>query len=291
MPALHIAPYNLPDLDLDEAAHKINQGQTTAIPVAPVASEPYNHVRRHAPPRNTRDGYTNLDHVIDTLLPAQHSQDQSLSQAQVDETVHLGFLSPRDHVATAPTVDAHHRETNFTPDGGRDFETAISGLLEQDLFANTNSRAPANVDDPTVQPDLFHSFQGAYLGHELLTQDHEATSFGPSAFRPPHRTVLTPAQPSLQGCPVGQPAFIDNAYGYVRSAPEEGYSIRDGFAGAFQSDRVTDQHFGAQDYDEYFATPQDPTAIPLRSRRRRQPGSQASHATPSSSSVQNRGQR
>jgi hypothetical protein len=288
--ALHIAPYNLPDLDLEEAAHEINQGQTTATPVAPVASEPYNHVRRHAPPRNNKDGYTNLDHVIDTLLPAQHSQDTSLSQAQVGESLHLDF-TPRAPVASAPTVDGHHGETNFTPDGGCDFETAILELLEQDLFANTNSRAPANVDDLNVQPDLFHSFQGAYLGPELLTEEHEVTFFGTSAFHPQPQAVLTPAPLPLQGYPVGQPAFIDNAYGYVRPAPEEGYSIRDGFAGAFQSDPVTDQHFGAQDYDEYFATPQDLTAMPPPSRRRRQPGSHASHATPSSSSVQNLGQK
>jgi hypothetical protein len=119
--AQKITPYFVPDLN--KVAQQVNQGQTTSTFIAPRAFEPFNLVPRRysAPPLDSRDGYTSLDHEIDPFLAAfpnldlsfHYPQDGGLTPAQVDESVHRSFapyapwpLYDVGTIGTSPLADA-----------------------------------------------------------------------------------------------------------------------------------------------------------------------------------------
>jgi hypothetical protein len=232
---------------LDIWAGQANQGQTTATSNARIASDPvFLHDRSStAALLNDLDFWIDPDLPADPLLdpPTSCPQEEALTQAQVDESVHLRY-------SALELVDHHHVGTNSTSDGGFGHDTAVLRQLGHHAHMDRDLRVRRSVDDPTaVQRGLL---QG--LGHLQAPPGplHEATALYASP-----QVFATPAQPLLQPYPLGQPPFGYNTGGHVYPRSEaagpsvnhDAYAQHDCFAGPGHHAR--DQDFGGQDNDDY----------------------------------------
>lgn len=270
--APHIAPHYSFNLDLDEAVDRLDQGHLTATPIAPVDSQPYNYIGWHptGPPRNIRNGYTNLDDVIGPLLESStsHQQDETLTQAQVDESFRLRCLA-------LDPVDHHHFGTNSTPDGGLDHGMTAPLQLGQHASTNRDSWAPEYVGYTTA---VQYGLLAASRNSEPPRLLYETTVLQPSP-----QLIVTPAPPSLQPYPSGQPAFGQDTHGhsYLRPEPEGPSLNHDAYlhqdygagAGAGLHHHAPGQYYGGQNDDEYSVTAQgiDGMPLPVQHPRRRGP--------------------
>jgi hypothetical protein len=263
---------------------RLDYGQPTATPIAPVNSEPYNYVGRL--PRNTRDGYTSLDDVV---IFTSYTQNEPLTQAQVDESVR------QDCGASEHAVHNHNAGPQSTPEAGLDHEMTTLETLGQHDLSQTYSGAPWDIGDQTaVQFDpLDLSQEAEHLeAPEVL---REATAFDTSP-----QVGITPALPPPQHYPLGQSAFGQPTYVCARPHPEhgycpinhEGYFDREHSTIAGLGHYATGQDYGGQNNDEYFLAAQDPEGMPPPVHRQRRSGPQQSFETGlSSSSNHNSGPR
>jgi hypothetical protein len=252
-PLLH-APYSTP--------YPINAPSAS---VGRVASDPF------AP-------FNSLDHLPHSGLSAEpssipitiYTQDEALTQAQVDESFRMRCSAP-------DPVDHHHLGTNSTPDGGFDHDMMAPRQLGQHASTNRDSRAPGYVGyTAAVHYGLFEG-SGNSEPPRLL---HEATALQSSP-----QLVVTPAPPSPQRYPFGQPAFGQDTHGHVYPLPEpESPSVYYGaflhqgyFAGADLHHHATDQGYGGQNDDNYSVTSQGIGEMPLPVQHQRRRGPQPSY--------------
>ena len=266
--------------ELDEAVNQLDHGQLTATPIAPVDSQPYNYIGRHspAPPRNIRDGYTSLDHVIDTLLELSndYQQSEAQTQAQVDEFVRQNYGMPE------PAVHQHNVGAHSTPDAGLDHGMATFGPSRQPDSTSTDLGAPLDIGDQTAA-----HFYLVDSSQEVEYPETPEPLRERNAFNTPPQVYVTPARPPRPRYPYGQPEFGQTTYGYAhtnteyghRAVNHVGYFDRQYSASIGLGDRATGQGYGGQNDDEYFMASQDQREMPPPSRLRRRRGPLPSYET------------
>jgi hypothetical protein len=245
-PLLH-APYSTP--------YPIN---APGASVGRVASDPF------AP-------FNSFDRLPDFGLPAEslsvpiasYTQDEALTQAQVDESFHLRCSAP-------DPVGHHHFATNSTPDGGLDHEMTAPRQLGQHDSTNRDLRAPEYFGYPTaVQYGLLEG-SGYSEPHGLL---REATPLQLSPM-----FVVTPAPPSPQRYFSRQPAFGQNTHDYVYPHPRpEGPSVDHDAYFHQHRHHATGQHYGGQNDDEYSVALRDLGGVSLPAQHQRRRGRHPSY--------------